>query len=108
MGISSTKRGIRTHAANQEYRDNWERMFAEKPKAEPGYCNCGQTFRLAEDWRDHMNPCGSCDGGTKKKAPTPVKESRPAVDTKLADSCPSRSCGCYQCCRQYDLMYPKH
>lgn len=29
MGISSTKRGIRTQAAMQEYRDNWEANFGE-------------------------------------------------------------------------------
>lgn len=26
------------------------------------FCGCGATFRTAEDYRDHLNPSGTCDG----------------------------------------------
>jgi hypothetical protein len=32
VGISSEKRGIRTWAASEEYRNNWDAIFGEKPK----------------------------------------------------------------------------
>lgn len=95
MGISSTKRGIRTWAATDEYRDNWDRLFGEPKPATVGLCTIGlccpapaaikeweakhkeflkdlilQDIAVAEEVLAEL-------GYKKKKAPTPVKESRP-------------------------------
>lgn len=98
MGISSTKRGIRTWAATEEYRDNWDQVFGDKPTVKPlvethgnylGWC-CG-TMNLDEwkqSYKENLRDYITQDievaeevlvelGYEKKKAPTPVKESGP-------------------------------
>ena len=37
----------------------------ERPEEAP-YCDCDAGFRTAEDWRDHMNAAGPCDGSKKR------------------------------------------
>lgn len=106
MGISSTKRGIRTQAANQAYLDNWEANFG-------GGC-CGTNRQSLKEqyeaYKKQVRDIVTQDievaeivlrelGYEKKKAPTPVTESRPYVpDPDMHGSYAWYS----------DTMYPKH
>ena len=109
MGISSTKRGIRTWAASKEYRDNWARIFdKEGPIGMTGFpLNCCpgpaaidemllrhkeflkdlilQDIEVAEEVMAEL-------GYTKEKAPTP-EEPRPCECGEWACAYCTPDCG---------------
>lgn len=51
---------IRTHPANDEYRDGWDRIFGKKQKAEDTIKAIPHAWTVSNEWPCDPPRCGTC------------------------------------------------